>query len=63
MRGWAWLLSLGALLLASGCDGESPVREAQGGPALWRVQRGNLDGTVFGTIHVLPKGEIGRAHV
>lgn len=56
MRGWAWLLSLGALLLVSGCDGESPVREAQGGPALWRVQRGSLDGTVFGTIHVLPKG-------
>lgn len=49
-------LSLFALLLVAAC-GDAPIAaEQSGGPALWRVQKGDLDGWLFGTVHVLPDG-------
>lgn len=48
-------LSLFALLLVTAC-GDAPSEGEQGGPALWRVQKGDLDGWLFGTVHVLPDG-------
>lgn len=56
MGAWVgWLLSLCALALLAACSGEAPpAPKQQGGPALWRVQKGALDGWLFGTIHVLP---------
>lgn len=49
-------LSLFALLLLAAC-GDAPSAVEQGsGPALWRVQKGDLDGWLFGTVHVLPDG-------
>ena len=50
------LLALLSLTLVTACDREPPAAAPQSGPALWRVQRGALDGWLFGTIHVLPKG-------
>ncbi len=49
-RRWALL----ALLLVAACGGTPTSPARQGGPALWRVQRGDLDGYLFGTVHVLP---------
>lgn len=51
------LLALLALTLVAACDSKAPDPSPapQSGPALWRVQRGALDGWLFGTIHVLPK--------
>jgi uncharacterized protein YbaP (TraB family) len=45
-----------ALLLLSSCSADKAPRENAGGPALWRVQKGDVDAYVFGTIHVLPAG-------
>jgi uncharacterized protein YbaP (TraB family) len=51
------LLALFALTLVAACSQDSkPVAKVEGGPALWQVQRGELNGWLFGTIHVLPKG-------
>nr|WP_246171589.1 TraB/GumN family protein [Sphingobium limneticum] len=51
------LLALFALTLVAACGQDSkPVAKVEGGPALWQVQRGELNGWLFGTIHVLPKG-------
>jgi len=51
------LLALFALTLLAACGQDSkPVAKVEGGPALWQVQRGELNGWLFGTIHVLPKG-------
>ena len=51
----ARLLALCALTLVVAC-GQQPAPKVQGGPALWQVKRGDLNGWLFGTIHVLPKG-------
>ena len=40
--------------MAAACGEQAPAPPAEGGPALWRVQREGLDGWLFGTIHVLP---------
>ena len=49
-------VGLCALLMVAAC-GREPVAPADGkGPALWRVQGHGLNGWLFGTIHVLPKG-------
>jgi uncharacterized protein YbaP (TraB family) len=45
-----------ALLLLSACSADKAPRGDAGGPALWRVQKGDVDAYVFGTIHVLPAG-------
>lgn len=51
------LLALFALTLIAACGQEpAPAPKVQSGPALWQVQRGELNGWLFGTIHVLPKG-------
>ena len=51
------LLAFFALGLTAACDrAPAPQPEAQGGPALWRVERGAFKGWLFGTIHVLPSG-------
>ena len=51
------LLAFFALGLTAACDrAPAPQSEAQGGPALWRVERGAFKGWLFGTIHVLPSG-------
>ncbi|WP_176400193.1 TraB/GumN family protein [Sphingobium sp. Z007] len=51
------LLALFALTLVAACgQNDTPAAKGQGGPALWQVQRGALNGWLFGTIHVLPKG-------
>jgi uncharacterized protein YbaP (TraB family) len=50
-------LALCALTLVAACGQQpTPAPKVQGGPALWQVQRGELNGWLFGTIHVLPKG-------
>lgn len=57
MRPFIQFLALCSLTLVAACgrdDAQPPA--AQGGPALWQVQRGALKGWLFGTIHVLPKG-------
>lgn len=57
MRLGQWLLSLLTLSLLAACGGEPAAPPAaKDGPAMWRVQRGDLDATLFGTIHVLPDG-------
>lgn len=49
-------LGLCALLIVAAC-GPRPVSPPKcGGPALWRVQGHGIDGWLFGTIHVLPRG-------
>ncbi|KMS63884.1 conjugative transfer protein GumN [Sphingobium baderi LL03] len=50
------LLALFALTLVAACGPEPSAPEPEHGPAIWRVQQGMLDGWIFGTIHVLPKG-------
>lgn len=50
----ARLLALFALVTLAACGGEAPAPPAQGGPALWQVKRGDMDGWLLGTIHVLP---------
>ncbi|CAN5291734.1 TraB/GumN family protein [soil metagenome] len=45
-----------ALLLLSACSGDKTQRDTAPTPALWRVQKGDVDAHVFGTIHVLPDG-------
>ncbi|MET0249645.1 MAG: TraB/GumN family protein [Sphingobium sp.] len=47
------LLAL-ALLGACGSDPVAPPQTTKEGPALWQVKRGDLNGWLFGTIHVLP---------
>ena len=57
MRLGQWLLSLLTLSLLAACGGEPAAPPAaKDGPAMWRGQRGDLDATLFGTIHVLPDG-------
>lgn len=56
MKAMFRLLALLSLTLVAACGTEPPAAAPQSGPALWRVQRGALDGWLFGTIHVLPKG-------
>ncbi|MEA3388686.1 TraB/GumN family protein [Sphingobium sp. CCH11-B1] len=51
------LLALFALLIVTACDkAAAPQPPSGGGPALWQVERGDMKGWLFGTIHVLPKG-------
>lgn len=51
------LLAFVSLGLVAACGSDpAPTSSAQGGPALWQVQRGDMKGWLFGTIHVLPKG-------
>jgi uncharacterized protein YbaP (TraB family) len=51
------LLALFALLLVTACDkAPAPQPPSGSGPALWQVERGDMKGWLFGTIHVLPKG-------
>lgn len=57
MRAVTRLLALCALTLVAACGQDpAPTAKVEGGPALWQVQRGELNGWLFGTIHVLPKG-------
>ena len=49
-------LGLCALLMVAACGREPVSPPVNGGPALWRVQGHGLDGWLFGTIHVLPRG-------
>ncbi|QGP78514.1 TraB/GumN family protein [Sphingobium sp. CAP-1] len=56
MRKMSRLLALFALVLAAACSQAPKAPPTQGGPALWQVQRGELKGWLFGTIHVLPRG-------
>jgi uncharacterized protein len=56
MRWLARWLSLCALLMMAACGREPAPPPVDGGPALWRVEGHGLDGWLFGTIHVLPKG-------
>lgn len=49
-------LGLCALLMIAACGPEPVSPPEGGGPALWRVQGHGVDGWLFGTIHVLPKG-------
>ena len=49
-------LGLCALLMIAACGPEPISPPEGGGPALWRVQGRGVDGWLFGTIHVLPKG-------
>ncbi|WP_420143546.1 TraB/GumN family protein [Sphingobium sp.] len=56
MRMMTRLLALATLTLMAACGQDTaPAPKVQGGPALWQVQRGDLNGWLFGTIHVLPK--------
>ncbi|MEJ7927640.1 TraB/GumN family protein [Sphingobium sp. AN641] len=50
-----WLLALIAFTMVSACGKAPAPPPREPGPALWRVQRGALDATLLGTIHVLPK--------
>lgn len=51
------LLAFVSLGLVAACGSDpAPKPAAQGGPALWQVERGDMKGWLFGTIHVLPKG-------
>lgn len=57
MRLFTQFLALCALTLVAACGSDpAPAPVAKGGPALWQVQRGEMKGWLFGTIHVLPKG-------
>jgi uncharacterized protein YbaP (TraB family) len=56
MRLMMRFLGLFALTLIAACGKAPEPPPAQGGPALWQVQRGELKGWLFGTIHVLPSG-------
>lgn len=53
MRRLAPLALLLTPMLTGACSKPAPPPEP--GPALWQVKRGDLDATLFGTIHVLPK--------
>jgi uncharacterized protein YbaP (TraB family) len=56
----ARLLALFAFTLVAACGGEPPAPPPQSGPALWAVKKGELNGWLFGTIHVLPKNTAWR---
>ncbi|NWK95253.1 TraB/GumN family protein [Sphingobium lactosutens] len=56
MRLMTRFLAFFALTLVAACSKAPEQPPAQGGPALWQVQRGELNGWLFGTIHVLPSG-------
>lgn len=56
MRLMTRFLAFFALTLIAACSKAPEQPPAQGGPALWQVQRGELKGWLFGTIHVLPSG-------
>jgi uncharacterized protein YbaP (TraB family) len=56
MRAALRCFSLFALLLVAACGSAPSAIEQGGGPALWRVQKGDLDGWLFGTVHALPDG-------
>lgn len=57
MRLFTHFLALCALTLVAACGSDpAPAPVARGGPALWQVERGDMKGWLFGTIHVLPKG-------
>jgi uncharacterized protein YbaP (TraB family) len=55
MRAARYLFPLLAMLLVTAC-GDAPKAPEGGGPAIWRVQRGDMDGWLFGTVHILPDG-------
>lgn len=57
MKAFVRFVALGFLALTAAC-GKAPVPQTPEGkgPALWTVSRGDLNGWLFGTIHVLPKG-------
>lgn len=57
IRLFTHFLALLAMALVAACGSDPvPAPTTGGGPALWQVQRGELKGWLFGTIHVLPKG-------
>ncbi|HKY82516.1 MAG TPA: TraB/GumN family protein [Sphingobium sp.] len=56
MTVFRWFGMCAVLLLLAACGREPVPAPVEGGPALWRVQGHGLDGWLFGTIHVLPKG-------
>lgn len=56
MRLLACWLGLAAFFLVTACGEQPPAPPPGGGPALWRVEGKGVDGWLFGTIHVLPKG-------
>lgn len=53
---WLRWLGLCVLLLVAACGREQGPPPVEDGPALWQVQGHGLDGWLFGTIHVLPRG-------
>lgn len=60
MPAFARFLALFALVLIAACGSETSTPGPEQGPAIWRIQRDQMgdqmDGWLFGTIHVLPKG-------
>ena len=56
IRIFARFLPLLAFAGVAACGQEPPTPQPEHGPAIWQVQRGALDGWIFATIHVLPKG-------
>ncbi|WP_336963266.1 TraB/GumN family protein [Sphingobium aquiterrae] len=43
-----------ALLLTSACGSQPALRTDGKGPALWRIEKGETRGYLFGTVHALP---------
>jgi uncharacterized protein YbaP (TraB family) len=48
------LILLCTLLLTAACSGEPALHAGGKGPALWRIEKGETQGYLFGTIHALP---------